>query len=113
MTHTVAVIGTGIFATQKHLPAIAKNKDLEITGCFNRTSAKAEAFAKEAEKAGAKSLTIYSSIDELLADPNVDSVDALLPVDQNLSIVKKRSRLENRSASRSPLLHLWRMALRL
>jgi len=89
MTHTVAVIGTGIFATQKHLPAIAKNKDLEITGCFNRTSAKAEAFAKEAEKAGAKSLTIYSSIDELLADPNVDSVDALLPVDQNLSIVKK------------------------
>lgn len=85
MVHKIGVIGTGIFASNSHLPAIKKVNDLEITGCYNRTAAKAEQFA---EAAGLK-IKVFSSVDELLNSDEIDSVDALLPVEQNLEIVKK------------------------
>lgn len=86
----IGVIGTGIFANQKHLPAIAKTEGLEITGCYNRTSSKSEDFAIHAEEAqhGTK-VKVYDSIEALIEDPEIDAIDALLPVEQNLQIVQK------------------------
>lgn len=85
MVYRIGVIGTGIFATRSHLPAIEKNSDLEIVGCYNRTTAKAETFAETANT----NVKVFSSVDELLNDSDIDTIDALLPVEQNLEIVKK------------------------
>lgn len=85
MTYNVAIVGTGIFATNAHLPAIQKNELLTPVSCYNRTAAKAQAFAALNEPA----LKVYKELDEVFADPEVDVVDALLPVQYNLDAVKR------------------------
>ncbi|ANZ76772.1 BA75_04265T0 [Komagataella pastoris] len=85
MSLRIAVVGTGIFATDTHLPALQKLDNIyQVVGCYNRTKAKAETFAK---KAGITN--VYDSLDELLADKDsIDVIDALLPVEYNPSIVE-------------------------
>lgn len=80
----VAVVGTGIFATDTHLPVLQANPDITVVSCYNRTKLKAEAFA---EKLGAQK--VYDTLDEVFADPQVDAVDALLPVQNNADVVKR------------------------
>lgn len=79
----VAIVGTGIFATDHHLPTIQKISNITPTGAYNRTAAKAEVFAK---KAGIKK--VYNSLEEAFEDDDVDFVDALLPVQFNVDAVK-------------------------
>ncbi|KAK6463915.1 hypothetical protein DFJ63DRAFT_311214 [Scheffersomyces coipomensis] len=79
----IAVVGTGIFATDAHLPAIQNIPNLKVTAAYNRTKAKAEVFAK---KSGAAK--VYDSLEEVFEDKDVDFVDALLPVQYNLDAVK-------------------------
>lgn len=43
----LAVVGTGIFATDTHLPTIQKISDLKPYAAYNRTKLKAEDFAKK------------------------------------------------------------------
>lgn len=86
----VAIVGTGIFARDSHLPSLKSQPELfEVYSCFNRTKAKAEIFA---EKAGIPSERIYNSLEEVFQDENVDLVDALLPVQFNLEAVKLASK---------------------
>lgn len=80
----VAVVGTGIFATDTHLPVLEANPDIKVVSCYNRTKLKAEAFAA---KLGAQ--TVYDNLDQVFADANVNAVDALLPVQNNADIVKR------------------------
>ncbi|ODV63427.1 uncharacterized protein ASCRUDRAFT_78534 [Ascoidea rubescens DSM 1968] len=82
----VGIIGTGIFATETHLPTVKSIPTLKVVACFNRTKKKAEEFAK---KANIDPKNVHNSIDELFANPEVDIIDALLPVECNLSIVEK------------------------
>ncbi|CAN3369938.1 hypothetical protein DICA3_F29096 [Diutina catenulata] len=84
MPYKLAVIGTGIFATDTHLPVLKRNTDIDVYSCFNRTKAKAEKFA---ETSGAQK--VYDSLDEVFEDSSVDIVDALLPVQTNLEVVKR------------------------
>lgn len=79
----LAVVGTGIFATDTHLPTIQKISDLKPYAAYNRTKLKAEDFAKKAEIN-----VVYDSLEEAFKDENVDFVDALLPVQFNLDAVK-------------------------
>lgn len=84
MTFNVAIIGTGIFATDAHLPSLERSKYFTPYGCFNRTKSKAELFAtksKTIEK-------VYDQLEDSFADPKVDLVDALLPVQYNLDVVE-------------------------
>lgn len=81
----VGIIGTGIFATDQHLPTIQSIDNLTPYAAYNRTRSKAEEFAK---KADIKDSQVYDSVDELLNDPNVDFVDALLPVQTNVEVIK-------------------------
>lgn len=85
MTLNVGIVGTGIFATHAHLPVIQGISNLTPYAAFNRTKAKAEVFA---EKAGISKENVHDSVDELFQDPNVDFVDALLPVQSNLDAIK-------------------------
>lgn len=55
-----------------------------MTAVLNRTKAKAEAFA---ETAGHPK--VYTSYDDLINDPEVDVIDALLPVENNVILVEK------------------------
>ncbi|GMM28365.1 hypothetical protein DAMA08_010810 [Martiniozyma asiatica (nom. inval.)] len=81
----VAIVGTGIFAKKAHLPALVSSAQFEPYSCFNRTKAKAEDFAQLTEE----KLKVYDSLDEVFADSQVDLVDALLPAQFNLDIVKR------------------------
>ncbi|VEU23505.1 DEKNAAC104647 [Brettanomyces naardenensis] len=83
MTLNVAIVGTGIFARDAHLPALEKSEYFTPYSCFNRTKPKAVTFAKNA-----KISKIYDNMEEAFEDPKVDIVDALLPVQFNLDAVK-------------------------
>lgn len=81
----VAIIGTGIFARKAHLPSLTNSKYFKPVACYNRTVSKAEEFAQLAPEP----LKVYAELDDAFKDPNVDLIDALLPVQFNLDIVKK------------------------
>lgn len=59
-------------------------ESFKVVAASNRTKSKAEAFAT---KAGIS--TIYESVDDLINDKNVQVIDALLPVENNLTIIEK------------------------
>ncbi|ODV86897.1 hypothetical protein CANARDRAFT_27261 [[Candida] arabinofermentans NRRL YB-2248] len=80
----VAIIGTGIFATNAHLPALTKSKYFNPCACYNRTKSKAESFAATSSTI----TTVYDNLEDAFEDPKIDLIDALLPVQFNLDAVK-------------------------
>lgn len=83
----VGVVGTGIFAKDRHLPSYQEMPEsFKVVAAFNRTKAKATEFAK---LAGLPDSKVYDNIDEILKDEDVDYIDALLPVQFNVDTVKK------------------------
>lgn len=83
----VGVIGTGIFATDTHLPNLQKlPEQFKVVAASNRTKSKAEAFAQKANISNEK---VFESIDDLINDKDVDVIDALLPVETNVTIIEK------------------------
>ncbi|KAI9279005.1 hypothetical protein BDA99DRAFT_554597 [Phascolomyces articulosus] len=99
----VGIIGTGIFA-YRHLrayEAVGKDKFL-VVACANRSRDKAEKFAKEA---GISESAIYSDPQELINDPNVELVDALLPVQYNLEIVENAIAAKKHILFEKPIAH--------
>lgn len=83
----VGIVGTGIFAKDMHLPCYQAYPDkFRVAAANNRTKSKAENFAKLAEIPENK---VYDTVDEIFQDKDIDFVDAMLPVQYNLDIVKK------------------------
>lgn len=81
----VAIVGTGIFATDTHLPTIKQIPAIVPSVCYNRTKSKAEDFAK---KADISQENVLDNLEDVFKSDKVDFVDALLPVQHNLSAVK-------------------------
>ncbi|KAK9384713.1 hypothetical protein V1515DRAFT_610708 [Lipomyces mesembrius] len=82
----VGLIGTGIFASQRHYPAIASiPSSVQLAACANRSLDKAKKFASIA---GIPDSKVYDSLESLLSDPDVDVIDALLPSQFALQAVK-------------------------
>ncbi|KAK9449808.1 uncharacterized protein V1518DRAFT_372221 [Limtongia smithiae] len=74
----IGIIGTGIFAKDRHYPAFAALPSLyTVTAVANRTKSKALDFA--ATIAHLPESQVYTTIDELLNDKQVTAIDALLP----------------------------------
>lgn len=96
----IGVAGTGIFATDKHLPTLNKIDNLSFVACYNRTKAKADTFA---EKAGIEKANVAESLDELFNSDQVDAVDALLPVQYNLDAVKHAIKYNKPIALEKPI----------
>ncbi|KAI9498111.1 hypothetical protein BDB00DRAFT_913853 [Zychaea mexicana] len=99
----VGIIGTGIFA-YRHLRAynaVGQDK-FQIVACANRSRDKAEKFAKEA---GIPESAIYADPKELINDPNVELVDALLPVQYNLEIVEAAIAAKKHILFEKPIAH--------
>ena len=66
-------VGSGRIATL-HVPGYRDNPDAELWGVYSRHKSHAEAFAKEHGIP-----KVYSSYEEILADPEVDAVELLIP----------------------------------
>lgn len=82
----VGIVGTGIFATDNHLPTLQKFPELyKPVACYNRTKLKAETFAT---KAGIPLEKVHDSLESIFLDDDVDVIDALLPVQYNLDVIK-------------------------
>ena len=64
----VAVLGCGKIAQVRHIPEYAANDRVSLAGFYNPTASRAEEMAA---KYGGK---VYSSPEELLADPEVEAV---------------------------------------
>lgn len=79
----VAIIGTGIFAKETHLPTLKNlSNEFNVVGCYNRSIEKAEEFGELA------SCKVYKTVGELFEDPEVDVVDVLVPNQFNLTYVE-------------------------
>lgn len=74
-TLRVGVIGIGVIATTKHIPALVKRDDVEIIALCDIEKEKAEK-ANEEFKLGAK---IYTDYKDLCADENIDVVHVCTP----------------------------------
>jgi len=72
----VGVIGCGAISVQKHLPAIAKIDEAEVTAFYDIVPEKAEKLREEFGAQGAKTYTDYR---ELLKDGSIDVVHVCTP----------------------------------
>lgn len=64
----IAIIGCGKIAQIRHIPEFDANEDCELYGYYNPTASRAEDMAK---KYGGK---VFCSVEEMLADPEIDAV---------------------------------------
>lgn len=64
----IGIIGCGKIAQVRHIPEYAENPDAKLVGFYDINQQRAEELAK---KYGAKA---YASVEELLADENIDAV---------------------------------------
>ena len=73
----LALIGAGIFARDAHLPSLLRHRDrFEIVALYSRTQASAQALAEQIPHP----VEIYTQLDALLARPDIEAVDILLPI---------------------------------
>ena len=74
MKPRIAVIGTGWWATQFHIPALVEHEDSDLVALVDRDQAKLDAATARYEVPRA-----YTSLDDLVADGEVDGVLVVLP----------------------------------
>ena len=72
----IGIIGCGGIANGKHLPALKRNKYVEMVAFCDIVAERAEKAAAEYGAEGAKSYTDYKN---LLADDSIDAVHVLTP----------------------------------
>lgn len=71
----VGVIGIGVIATTKHIPNLAKRKDVEIVALCDIDAAKAE----KANKDFGLNAKIYTDWKEVCANPDIDIIEVCTP----------------------------------
>lgn len=82
----VALIGAGIFMRDAHLPSILNRPDLlNVVAVYSRTAEAASALA--AKLPG--DVEIYTELDPLLAQPEVEAVDIALPIRVQPEVVRR------------------------
>ena len=73
----IALMGAGVFARDAHLPSLLRHPDrFEIAAIYSRTQASAETLAAQIPYP----VPIFTSIDALLEQPEIEAVDILLPI---------------------------------
>ncbi len=96
----LALIGTGLFAQDAHLPALQTLGDrFEIVAVYSRTQANAEAFAARIPG----SPRIYTDLDALLDNDDIEAVDVILPIEVLPDAVEKALRAGKHIVSEKPL----------
>lgn len=73
----IALVGAGIFATEAHRPALlALSDQFQVVAVCSRNAEKARAFAEAFPQAPA----IYTDYATLLAQPDIEALDLVLPI---------------------------------
>jgi predicted dehydrogenase len=73
----VALAGAGVFARDAHLPSLLRHPDrFEIVALYSRSHASAATLAAQLPHP----TTIYTDFDALLAQPEIEAVDIVLPI---------------------------------
>ncbi len=96
----LALIGAGIFARDAHVPSLLRLPDsFEIVAVYSRTATTASALAETLPN----SPKIYTDLTALLADPMIEAVDIMLPIDVMASAVAQALASGKHVISEKPL----------
>ena len=96
----IALVGAGIFARESHLPALLRLGDeFEVVAVYSRTRANAAALAESLPNVA----TLYSDVGELLADPAVEAVDLVLPIQHQPAVIEQALRAGKHVISEKPM----------
>lgn len=77
----VALVGAGIFMRDAHLPSLlALGEQIEIIGVYSRTAQSANQVVALLHEQSHHSPRIYTELDALLAEPEIEAVDVVLPI---------------------------------
>ncbi|MEF3354788.1 Gfo/Idh/MocA family oxidoreductase [Paenibacillus sp. GYB006] len=79
-TVKVAIIGCGGIANGKHMPALSKQKNVEMIAFCDIEKSRAE---EAAEKFGVEGAKVYTDYNELLKDQSIDIVHVCTPNDSH------------------------------
>jgi predicted dehydrogenase len=96
----LALVGAGIFAQNAHLPALLTLSDrIEIVAVYSRTHATAAALAQRI----GDGVAVYTDLPALLARPDIDAVDILLPIPLQAGFVEAALRAGKHVISEKPI----------
>lgn len=86
----LGLIGAGIFARDAHVPALLALGDVVVIGAiWSRTRENAAALAASIGERTGVAPEVVDDLDALLARPDLDAVDIILPIDTQPDIVRK------------------------
>lgn len=96
----IAIIGAGIFARDAHLPAMQSLGDtFKVVAVCSRSQESAERLASVI----APDVEVYTDLDALLARPDIDAVDVVVPINQMPLIVEQCLRAGKHVISEKPI----------
>lgn len=96
----IALIGAGIYAQNAHLPALLEQRDrFQIIAVYSRTQTTAAALAQRIDPG----VTIYTELPPLLARPDLDAVDILLPIPVQAEFVEAALLADKHVVSEKPI----------
>ena len=96
----IALVGAGIFARETHLPALLRLADeFEVIAVYSRTRANAASLAESLPTAA----VLYTDLDELLADPAIEAVDLVLPIQHQPAVIEKGLQAGKHVVSEKPM----------
>lgn len=96
----VALVGTGIFAREAHVPAWAKlGERAHIAAVWSRTRANAEALAATLPAP----VRVADDLTALLNDPAIDAVDIMLPIDAQPEVIEQALAAGKHVVSEKPI----------
>lgn len=77
----LGLIGAGIFAQDAHAPSLRRLGDaFQVVAVYSRTEERAAALASQFDAPEGKPVQVYTDLDALLNDPEVEAVDIILPI---------------------------------
>lgn len=96
----LAIIGAGIFARDAHLPSLLRHPDqFVIVAIYSRTMTTAQAMAQQIPYA----VEIYTELEPLLARPDIDAVEVLLPIMALPAVVQQALKAGKHVLSEKPI----------
>ena len=84
----IGFVGSG-FVSQFHIRSLLAVRDADVTAVASPTRAHAEAAASLAQDLGVGAPAVYTSVNELARDPNVDAVWICAPNDTRIAVVEE------------------------
>lgn len=100
----LALIGSGIFARDAHLPALLELQDsFTVAAVFSRSADKAQALAARAALPGEPPPAVYTDLAALLARDDIEAVDIILPIPAQAEIVAQAIAAGKHVVSEKPI----------